>query len=40
MEVKGEVRAVRVLDGYAHHPTELAADLAAARDIAGHDGRG
>ncbi len=34
MEVKGEVRGVRVLDSYAHHPTELAADLAAARDIA------
>jgi UDP-N-acetylmuramate--alanine ligase len=34
MELKGEVDAVRVLDSYAHHPTELAADLAAARDIA------
>jgi UDP-N-acetylmuramate--alanine ligase len=34
MEIKGEVRGVRVLDSYAHHPTELAADLAAARDIA------
>jgi UDP-N-acetylmuramate--alanine ligase len=39
MEVKGEVRGVRVLDSYAHHPTELAADLAAAKDIAGHGGR-
>jgi UDP-N-acetylmuramate--alanine ligase len=39
MEIKGEVRGVRVLDSYAHHPTELAADLAAARDIAGHGGR-
>jgi UDP-N-acetylmuramate--alanine ligase len=35
MELKGEVDGVRVLDSYAHHPTELAADLAAARDVAG-----
>ena len=34
MEPKGEADGVRVLDTYAHHPTELAADLAAARDIA------
>jgi UDP-N-acetylmuramate--alanine ligase len=34
MEIKGEVRGVRVLDSYAHHPTELAADIAAGRDIA------
>jgi UDP-N-acetylmuramate--alanine ligase len=34
MEVKGEVRGVRVLDSYAHHPTELAADLTAAAEIA------
>jgi UDP-N-acetylmuramate--alanine ligase len=34
MEVKGEADGVRVLDSYAHHPTEVAADLAAARDIA------
>jgi UDP-N-acetylmuramate--alanine ligase len=34
MEPKGEVAGVRVLDSYAHHPTELAVDLAAARDIA------
>jgi UDP-N-acetylmuramate-alanine ligase len=38
MEPKGEAAGVRVLDTYAHHPTELAADLRAARDIA--DGRG
>ena len=31
MELKGEARGVRVLDSYAHHPTELAADLRAAR---------
>jgi UDP-N-acetylmuramate--alanine ligase len=35
MELKGEGDGVRVLDSYAHHPTELAADLRAARDIAG-----
>ena len=40
MELKGEARGVRVLDSYAHHPTELAADLRAARDIAdGTQGR-
>jgi UDP-N-acetylmuramate--alanine ligase len=35
MELKGEAGGVRVLDSYAHHPTELAADLRAARDIIG-----
>ena len=39
MEPKGEVAGVRVLDTYAHHPTELAADLHAARDLAGESGR-
>jgi UDP-N-acetylmuramate--alanine ligase len=34
MERKGEADGVRVLDSYAHHPTELAADLTAAREIA------
>jgi UDP-N-acetylmuramate--alanine ligase len=34
MEQKGEADSVRVLDSYAHHPTEITADLAAARDIA------
>ena len=34
MELRGEADGVRVLDSYAHHPTELAADLRAARDIA------
>ncbi len=34
MEPKGGADGVRVLDSYAHHPTELAADLAAARDVA------
>jgi UDP-N-acetylmuramate--alanine ligase len=40
MELKGEARGVRVLDSYAHHPTELAADLRAARDITQHAGKG
>jgi UDP-N-acetylmuramate--alanine ligase len=40
MELKGEARGVRVLDSYAHHPTELAADLRAARDIADGTGQG
>jgi UDP-N-acetylmuramate--alanine ligase len=35
MEPKGEAAGVRVLDTYAHHPTELAADLGAARGLAG-----
>ena len=37
LEQRGEAGGVRVLDSYAHHPAELAADLAAAR--AGVDGR-
>jgi UDP-N-acetylmuramate--alanine ligase len=35
MELKGEAAEVRVFDSYAHHPTEIAADLAAARSLAG-----
>ncbi len=35
MEPKGEAAGVRVVDSYAHHPTEIAADLAAARALAG-----
>jgi UDP-N-acetylmuramate--alanine ligase len=34
MEPKGEADGVWVVDSYAHHPTELAADLAAGRDVA------
>jgi UDP-N-acetylmuramate--alanine ligase len=33
MELKGEADGVQVVDSYAHHPTELAADLDAARDV-------
>jgi UDP-N-acetylmuramate--alanine ligase len=39
LEPKGEAGGVRVLDTYAHHPTELAADLRAARSISGGRGR-
>jgi UDP-N-acetylmuramate--alanine ligase len=35
LEPKGEAGGVRVLDSYAHHPTELAADLRAARAVVG-----
>ncbi|MBA2698331.1 MAG: UDP-N-acetylmuramate--L-alanine ligase [Nocardioidaceae bacterium] len=35
MEFKGEAAGVRVFDSYAHHPVEIAADLAAARVVAG-----
>jgi len=34
-EFHGECRGVRVYDDYAHHPTEVAAQLAAARAVAG-----
>jgi len=33
-ELKGEVAGVRVIDDYAHHPTEIRATLAAARAAA------
>jgi UDP-N-acetylmuramate--alanine ligase len=38
MEFKGEAGGVRVFDSYAHHPSEITADLDAARVVAG-DGR-
>jgi UDP-N-acetylmuramate--alanine ligase len=34
-EFKGLEDGVRVYDSYAHHPTELVADLTAAREVAG-----
>jgi UDP-N-acetylmuramate--alanine ligase len=34
MEHLGDVGGVRVYDSYAHHPTEIRADLAAARALA------
>jgi UDP-N-acetylmuramate--alanine ligase len=40
LEPKGEARGVAVRDSYAHHPAELAADLAAVRSTAaGEAGR-
>jgi UDP-N-acetylmuramate--alanine ligase len=36
-ELRGEVAGIRVVDDYAHHPVELAATLAAAREQ--HSGR-
>jgi UDP-N-acetylmuramate--alanine ligase len=39
LEPKGEAGGVRVLDTYAHHPTELTADLRAAREIVAGRGR-
>jgi UDP-N-acetylmuramate--alanine ligase len=35
MEFKGTAEGVRVYDSYAHHPTELTADLVAARALTG-----
>lgn len=35
LEARGEAAGVRVFDTYAHHPTELAADLRAAREHLG-----
>jgi UDP-N-acetylmuramate--alanine ligase len=37
MQPLGEAGGVRVYDSYAHHPTEITADLTAARAIAGDD---
>ncbi|WP_153022696.1 UDP-N-acetylmuramate--L-alanine ligase [Luteimicrobium xylanilyticum] len=37
-EARGEADGVRVVDDYAHHPTEITALLTAARDVVG-DGR-
>ncbi len=34
-EFRGQAAGVRVYDDYAHHPTEIAATLHAARDVAG-----
>ncbi|HXV35082.1 MAG TPA: cyanophycin synthetase [Gaiellaceae bacterium] len=35
LEAHGEAGGVRLVDDYAHHPAELAASLAAARELAG-----
>ncbi|MGW7053041.1 UDP-N-acetylmuramate--L-alanine ligase [Streptomyces sp. NPDC054887] len=34
LQLKGEVNGVQVIDSYAHHPTEMTADLAAMRGAA------
>jgi UDP-N-acetylmuramate--alanine ligase len=34
-DFKGEVHGIRVFDDYAHHPTEIAATLRAAREVVG-----
>ncbi|WP_067795795.1 UDP-N-acetylmuramate--L-alanine ligase [Actinomadura formosensis] len=40
LERKGEAGGVEVFDSYAHHPTELTADLEATRDYLGEKGGG
>ncbi|GAB2818227.1 UDP-N-acetylmuramate--L-alanine ligase [Actinocorallia aurea] len=40
LELKGEAGGVQVFDSYAHHPTELTADLSATRDYVRETGRG
>ncbi|MDG9702394.1 UDP-N-acetylmuramate--L-alanine ligase [Streptomyces sp. DH37] len=35
LQPKGEARGVRVIDSYAHHPTEMTADIEAIRGAAG-----
>jgi UDP-N-acetylmuramate--alanine ligase len=35
LELKGELNGARIYDDYAHHPTEVAATIAAARDLGG-----
>ncbi|GAA4817769.1 UDP-N-acetylmuramate--L-alanine ligase [Tomitella cavernea] len=39
-QLRGEVAGVRVVDDYAHHPTEVEAVLRAARDMVGPRGSG
>jgi UDP-N-acetylmuramate--alanine ligase len=35
LQLKGEAAGVQVIDSYAHHPTEMSADLEAIREAAG-----
>lgn len=35
LQLKGEAAGVQVIDSYAHHPTEMTADLEAMREAAG-----
>jgi UDP-N-acetylmuramate--alanine ligase len=39
LQLKGEAGGVQVIDSYAHHPTEISADLDAIRAAAGETGR-
>ncbi|MEV6108663.1 UDP-N-acetylmuramate--L-alanine ligase [Streptomyces sp. NPDC051940] len=39
LQLKGEAAGVQVIDSYAHHPTEMTADLEAMRAAAGEDRR-
>ncbi len=39
LQLKGEAGGVQVIDSYAHHPTEMAADLEAIREGLGGEGR-
>lgn len=39
-QIRGAVGGVRVVDDYGHHPTELAATLAAARQVVRSEGGG
>ncbi|MBY8878505.1 UDP-N-acetylmuramate--L-alanine ligase [Actinacidiphila acidipaludis] len=39
LQLKGEAAGVQVIDSYAHHPTEMTADLEAIRSAAGPDAR-
>ena len=38
-EAKGTTGSIRIIDDYAHHPTEIAATLQAARDVTRERGR-
>ncbi|MFH8610448.1 UDP-N-acetylmuramate--L-alanine ligase [Streptomyces sp. NPDC018029] len=38
LQLKGEAAGVQVVDSYAHHPTEMTADLEAMRSAAGEAG--
>ncbi|MGW1881346.1 UDP-N-acetylmuramate--L-alanine ligase [Streptomyces sp. NPDC001970] len=39
LQLKGEAKGVQVIDSYAHHPTEMTADLEAMRAAAGSSRR-
>ncbi|RST17917.1 UDP-N-acetylmuramate--L-alanine ligase [Streptomyces sp. WAC05374] len=39
LQLKGEAAGVQVIDSYAHHPTEMTADLEAMRSAAGSERR-